>query len=89
MRALWIATIFVADVAYAQPKEPAKGPPPKVDCVECAGELHQRIKTQTPRVKLSAFLVPLAKKAEKKTDWATAIPIYQALVAARGVVRSV
>ena len=48
------------------------------------GELHQRIPTQTPRKKLSQFLVPLATKAEKKQDWAAAIPIYQALVAARG-----
>jgi tetratricopeptide (TPR) repeat protein len=48
------------------------------------GELHQRVPTQTPRKKLSEFLVPLAKKAEKKKDWAAAIPIYQALVAARG-----
>ena len=48
------------------------------------GELHQRVATQTPRKKLSDFLVPLAKKAEAKKDWAAAIPIYQALVAARG-----
>lgn len=48
------------------------------------GELHQRVPTQTPRKKLSEFLIPLAKKAEKKKDWAAAIPVYQALVAARG-----
>ena len=48
------------------------------------GELHQRVPTQTPRKRLSEFLVPLARKAEKKKDWAAAIPVYQALVAARG-----
>src|SRR5687768_3795116 len=47
-------------------------------------DVHQRVPTKTPRAKLSEFLVPLAKKAEKKQDWAAAIPIYQALVAARG-----
>jgi hypothetical protein len=59
------------------PNEPVAAAPSE-------GELHQRIKTQTPRKKLSEFLVPLAKKAEAKKDWAAAIPIYQALVAARG-----
>ena len=48
------------------------------------GELHQRVPTQTPRKKLSELLIPLARKAEKKKDWAAAIPVYQALVAARG-----
>ena len=59
-------------------------PPHTIAKAPSEGELHQRVPTQTPRQKLSQFLVPLAKKAEKKRDWAAAIPIYQALVAARG-----
>jgi len=68
-----IALAAAVGVAYAEAEVPAS-----------EGELHQRVQTQTPRKKLSEFLVPLAKKAEKKKDWAAAIPLYQALVAARG-----
>ncbi len=60
-----------------EPCEPAAPAKPK-------GELHQIVATETPRAKLSESLIPLAKKAEKRRDWAQAIPIYQALVAARG-----
>ena len=76
MRGLGIAVCVVfavAGVARADAEAPAS-----------EGELHQRVATQTPRKRLSEFLVPLAKKAEKKKDWAAAIPLYQALVVARG-----
>ena len=85
MRAL-VALIATAAVAHAQPVADAKAPTKPIAAAKPAevGELHQTIATQTPRAKLSEFLVPLAKKAVAKKDWATAIPIYQALVAARG-----
>lgn len=78
MRLLGIAAAVVAASFASAAAQPASGEPPS------EGELHQRVATQTPRAQLSAFLVPLAKKAEAKRDWAAAIPIYQALVAARG-----
>jgi tetratricopeptide (TPR) repeat protein len=74
-----VAGIVVALVASAGVAFAEAGEPPATE-----GELHQRVPTQTPRKKLSQFLVPLAEKAQKKKDWAAAIPIYQALVAARG-----
>jgi hypothetical protein len=64
------ALLIAAAPAFADEKAP--------------GELHQQVTTKTPRKAISEFLVPIAKKAEKKKDWAAAIPIYQALVAARG-----
>jgi tetratricopeptide (TPR) repeat protein len=56
----------------------------KSETKAATGELHHTVATETSRQKISESLVPLAKKAERKKDWATAIPIYQALVAARG-----
>lgn len=47
-------------------------------------ELVHTVKTTTPRAKLSEALVAPAKKAVKARDWAKAIPLYQALVVARG-----
>ena len=48
------------------------------------GELYQTVTTVRPRKDLSQFLVVKADKALKARDWAHAIPLYQALVAARG-----
>lgn len=42
------------------------------------------VPTTKSRAALSDFLVGPAKKAEKARDWARAIPLYQALVVARG-----
>lgn len=61
----------------------AKGCEP-VSSADDAGELYQTVKTNTSRTKLSESLVPAAKKATKARDWAKAIPLYQALVVARG-----
>ncbi len=47
-------------------------------------DLARSVPTKTPRGKLSDFLVAPAKKAAKARDWARAIPLYQALVVARG-----
>jgi tetratricopeptide (TPR) repeat protein len=42
------------------------------------------VATTKPRAKLSEFLIARAAKAAKARDWARAIPLYQALVVARG-----
>jgi tetratricopeptide (TPR) repeat protein len=49
-----------------------------------AGELVQTVPTQVSRAKLSQFLVAPAQKALKARAWAKAIPLYQALLVARG-----
>lgn len=48
------------------------------------GELYQTVATKKSRPALSQFLVKPAEKAVKDRAWARAIPLYQALVAARG-----
>ena len=52
--------------------------------IAATGELVDRTPTRVARTKLSEFLVAPAKKAAKARDWARAIPLYQALVVARG-----
>jgi tetratricopeptide (TPR) repeat protein len=47
-------------------------------------ELVQTVSTKRSRAKLSQFLVQPAQKALKTRAWAKAIPLYQALVVARG-----
>jgi tetratricopeptide (TPR) repeat protein len=49
-----------------------------------SGELYQTAKTKKPRAQMSQFLVKAAEKAVKDRAWARAIPLYQALVVARG-----
>ncbi len=49
-----------------------------------AGELYQTVATKASRKQLSEPLVAPAQQAEKARDWAKAIPLYQALVVARG-----
>lgn len=61
-----------------EPREPA------VPVTPFQGELHHRVPTKLPRTKLSASLVAAAKRAEKARAWGKAIPLYQALVVARG-----
>lgn len=46
--------------------------------------LYHTVATKKPRAALSAFLVPSAQRAARARDWARAIPLYQALVVARG-----
>jgi tetratricopeptide (TPR) repeat protein len=69
VRALLVAVVLVS--------APALADPPK-------GELYQTVATHKSRVEMSAFLVARAQKAAKARDWAHAIPLYQALVVARG-----
>jgi hypothetical protein len=49
-----------------------------------SGELYQTVETKLSRSELSAFLEAPAKKAVAARAWARAIPLYQALVVARG-----
>jgi Flp pilus assembly protein TadD len=49
-----------------------------------ADELYATVATAQPREALSRFLEKPAAKAVKARDWAHAIPLYQALVVARG-----
>ncbi|HTL36310.1 MAG TPA: hypothetical protein VL326_24425 [Kofleriaceae bacterium] len=70
-----VALLSFVPPAYADDaKQPEQQP----------GELYQTVATKKPRAELSQFLVKGAEKAVKDRAWAKAIPLYQALVAARG-----
>ncbi len=47
-------------------------------------ELYQTVKTAQSRAEISQFLIAKADKLARARDWAHAIPMYQALVVARG-----
>src|SRR5262245_56778541 len=68
------ATILA--LALTAPAPAAAAPP--------AGELYQTVATKAPRKQLSEPLSAPAQAAAKARDWARAIPLYQALVIARG-----
>ena len=51
---------------------------------DSVAELYATVATKKSRADLSQFLVKPAEKAAKARDWAHAIPLYQALVVARG-----
>lgn len=71
-------------VAHAQSPTPSpKGSPAKA-VAGTEGDLAQSVKTRKSRAELSQFLVAPAQKAAKARDWSRAIPLYQALVVARG-----
>jgi tetratricopeptide (TPR) repeat protein len=53
------------------------------DAADCKQLVHT-VATRRPRAQLSEFLVGPAQRAAKARDWARAIPLYQALVVARG-----
>jgi tetratricopeptide (TPR) repeat protein len=53
--------------------------------IAAADDLYATVTTQRSRTEISQFLVKPAEKAAKARDWAHAIPLYQALVVARGV----
>jgi tetratricopeptide (TPR) repeat protein len=72
--ALAVAVVLAPGLAL---RADAEAPP-------AAADLYQTVATQSPRKQLSEPLVAAAQKAEKGRDWATAIPLYQALVIARG-----
>ena len=71
-------------VANAQTPTPPPSGSPSKSAGLAEGDLAQTVKTKKPRAEISQFLVDSAKKASKGRDWARAIPLYQALVVARG-----
>lgn len=79
---LWVFAapllMMMTEVSVAQPTTaPAPSEAP-------AGELVDLVRTSVSRTKLSQFLVSTGDKHRRARDWARAIPIYQALVVARG-----
>jgi tetratricopeptide (TPR) repeat protein len=58
----------------------------RCDTADCPrpAPLHQTVATRRSRAQLSELLVAPAQRAAKARDWARAIPLYQALVIARG-----
>jgi tetratricopeptide (TPR) repeat protein len=79
----WVlrATAAVALFSYA-PAAAAEGEEAKKP--EAVVELYQTVPTKKPRAVLSQFLVKQAEKAVKDRKWSQAVPLYQALVVARG-----
>ena len=80
-----VAIAFVSTVAYAEAETAPTVPVPAAPAAVAApAELYQTVPTKKSRADLSQFLVKPAEKAAKARDWAHAIPLYQALVVARG-----
>jgi hypothetical protein len=80
---LGLFALLGVGVAHAQAPTPApSGSPANAEAT--AAELAQSVKTKKSRAELSQFLVEPAKKAAKARDWGKAIPLYQAIVVARG-----
>jgi hypothetical protein len=75
------ATAAVALFSYA-PAAAAEGE--EVKKPETVVELYQTVPTKKSRAALSQFLVKQAEKAVKDRKWPQAVPLYQALVVARG-----
>lgn len=81
MTAICVVSMFGMSVAMAQtPTPPPKAPPAAV----VSGDLVHSVKTKKTRAEISQFLIAPAQKAIKARDWARAIPMYQAIVVARG-----
>src|SRR5258708_2952087 len=76
LRSIWMRVLHGAIAALALLLAPA--------IAGAEGDLVQTVATQKPRAEISQFLVRAAEKAAKARDWAHAIPLYQALVVARG-----
>ena len=72
------ATLIVALIAVVHARALADAP------AAASQPLYQTVATKKPRPALSAFLVPTAERAAKAREWGKAIPLYQALVVARG-----
>ena len=84
MTALGVFALLGVSVAHAQAPTPAPTGSPTKPQAATEGDLAQSVKTKKPRAELSQFLVDAAKKAAKARDWGKAIPLYQAIVVARG-----
>lgn len=84
MTALGVFALLGVGVAGAQTPTPPPNGSPTTSGVSTQGDLAQSVKTKKPRAEISQFLVDAAKRAAKARDWARAIPLYQAIVVARG-----
>ena len=84
MTALGLFALLGVGVVHAQTPTPSPTAPPTANATAAAGDLAQTVKTKKTRAEISQFLVDAAKKAAKARDWARAIPLYQAIVVARG-----
>lgn len=91
MTAIWTIVALGTGVAVAQAPTPSPSPartPVATSSAPGGGtiddELAQNVKTKKSRLEISRFLIGPARRAEKARDWARAIPLYQALVVARG-----
>jgi hypothetical protein len=62
----------------------AGGPDPEAEAPAPALELHDTVTTRTSRDKMSARVLAAGEKAAKARAWPQAIPLYQAVVVARG-----
>ncbi|MEO7096098.1 MAG: hypothetical protein ABI175_22745, partial [Polyangiales bacterium] len=80
MTAISALVMLGMGVAVAQAPTPTPAAPPSTP----SGELAQTVTTKQSRVEISKFLVAPAQKAAKARDWARAIPLYMAIVVARG-----
>jgi tetratricopeptide (TPR) repeat protein len=85
------ATVLVALITAVQLPARADGSAAPSSCIDARGNdcgaklpLYQTVATKKSRAALSAFLVATAQRAAKAREWAKAIPLYQALVVARG-----
>src|SRR5258705_1500268 len=81
--------VVLGAVAAAGPNDPDPDPPGDGSgsgsgAPAVVVELHDTVQTKTSRAKLSVTLIKPAEKAAKARDWARAIPLYQAIVVARG-----
>lgn len=87
VRAPCVATGLVALVAAGAPRAAhADRLPERAADRPAAAEpaFYERVATHEPRAEMSRFLVAPAQRAVKANDLARAIPLYQALVVARG-----
>ncbi|MEO7730415.1 MAG: hypothetical protein ABIY55_05545, partial [Kofleriaceae bacterium] len=67
--------------AVAEPSACADGK--GADCKQAVA-LYLTVATHKPRAQLADFLIGAAQRAAKARNWAKAIPLYQAIVVARG-----
>ncbi|MEO6775221.1 MAG: hypothetical protein ABI467_19810 [Kofleriaceae bacterium] len=80
-RVVAVAVLFVSLVVSLAVSVVARA---DAEAAPAPAQLYQTVATKKPRTELSQFLVKGAEKAAKARDWARAIPLYQALVVARG-----
>ncbi|HEY6036374.1 MAG TPA: hypothetical protein VIV58_18985 [Kofleriaceae bacterium] len=89
-RLVAVSVLFVSTATYAEGEvastksQATAATPPASATPSAPSELYQTVPTKKSRADLSQFLVKPAEKAAKARDWAHAIPLYQALVVARG-----